>query len=99
MAVRTASKNATSSLIRLAASLAKAQERGKVESAQAVLDRIEVSADIERLHDREIVIEAIEEAIQKGARTGELGAGKIFVYDLAECVRIRTGERGPEAIG
>ncbi len=46
---------------RLAASLAKAQERGKVESAQAVLDRIEVTADIERLHDREIVIEAIAE--------------------------------------
>ncbi len=44
-------------------------------------------------------VEPTLEAIQKGARTGELGDGKIFVYDLAECVRIRTGERGPEAIG
>ena len=44
-------------------------------------------------------VEPCLEAIQKGARTGELGVGKIFVYDLAECVRIRTGERGTEAIG
>ena len=39
------------------------------------------------------------EAITKGARTGETGDGKIFVMDLAECIRIRTGETGKEAIG
>ncbi len=39
------------------------------------------------------------EAIVKGARTGSIGDGKIFVLDLPECIRIRTGERGPEAIG
>ncbi len=38
-------------------------------------------------------------AIVKGAKTGELGDGKIFVYSLEECVRIRTEERGPVAIG
>jgi nitrogen regulatory protein P-II 1 len=38
-------------------------------------------------------------AIIEGARTGEIGDGKIFVLDLPECVRIRTGERGGEAIG
>ena len=38
-------------------------------------------------------------AIIKGARTGEIGDGKIFVLDLPECIRIRTGERGSEAIG
>jgi len=38
-------------------------------------------------------------AIVKGAKTGELGDGKIFVYNLEECVRIRTEERGPVAIG
>ncbi|MDO5698790.1 MAG: 3-hydroxybutyryl-CoA dehydrogenase [Dermatophilus congolensis] len=46
---------------RLEKSLAKAEERGKVDSADAVLDRIEVVSDIHRLHDREIVIEAIAE--------------------------------------
>ena len=39
------------------------------------------------------------DAIIKGARTGNIGDGKIFVTDLEECVRIRTGETGSEAIG
>ena len=39
------------------------------------------------------------EAITQGARTGEIGDGKIFVLDLGEVIRIRTGERGGEAIG
>jgi nitrogen regulatory protein P-II 2 len=39
------------------------------------------------------------QAIIKGARTGQIGDGKIFVLDLPECIRIRTGERGGEAIG
>lgn len=39
------------------------------------------------------------EAITQGARTGQIGDGKIFVLDLSECVRIRTGEKGSKAIG
>lgn len=39
------------------------------------------------------------DAIIKGARTGTIGDGKIFVVDLSECIRIRTGETGHEAIG
>ena len=39
------------------------------------------------------------DAIIKGAKTGTIGDGKIFVMDLAECIRIRTGELGKEAIG
>jgi len=39
------------------------------------------------------------DAITRGARTGKIGDGKIFVLDLHECVRIRTGERGDIAIG
>lgn len=39
------------------------------------------------------------EAIIKGARTGDVGDGKIFVTDLYNVVRIRTGERGGRAIG
>jgi len=44
-------------------------------------------------------VERTIEAIIDGARTGQLGDGKIFVLDLPECIRIRTGERGGEAIG
>ena len=38
-------------------------------------------------------------AITDGARTGEIGDGKIFVLNLEECMRIRTGETGSAAIG
>ena len=44
-------------------------------------------------------IEPTVEAIIGAARTGKIGDGKIFVQDLEECIRIRTGERGAEAIG
>ena len=39
------------------------------------------------------------EAIIKGAKTGNIGDGKIFVTKLEECIRIRTGEKGTKAIG
>jgi nitrogen regulatory protein P-II 1 len=54
--------------------------------------RIEIGVNDEYL-------ESTIEAIVQGARTGNIGDGKIFVLDLAECVRIRTGEEGNEAIG
>ena len=43
-------------------------------------------------------VQAIVEAICQAARTGKIGDGKIFVTTLDEVVRIRTGERGHEAI-
>ena len=39
------------------------------------------------------------DAIIKGARTGKIGDGKIFIVPLEECIRIRTGETGSVAIG
>jgi nitrogen regulatory protein P-II 2 len=44
-------------------------------------------------------VKATVEAIAGGARTGQIGDGKIFVLDLAEVLRIRTGEVGGVAIG
>lgn len=46
----------------------------------------------------EYVKNAIE-AISTGARTGQVGDGKIFVLELKDVLRIRTGETGPVAIG
>lgn len=43
-------------------------------------------------------VEAIIKIIEDSARTGEIGDGKIFVYDLESVVRIRTGDRGEEAL-
>ena len=39
------------------------------------------------------------DAIQEGARTGQVGDGKVFILDLDQCLRIRTGETGGTAIG
>ncbi len=44
-------------------------------------------------------VEPTIKAIVKGARTGKIGDGKIFVLDLPRCIRIRTGEEGHQAIG
>ena len=41
---------------------------------------------------------AVIEAIEKAGKTGRIGDGKIFVYGLEEAIRIRTGERGEDAI-
>jgi nitrogen regulatory protein P-II 2 len=45
----------------------------------------------------ELLDQAIE-AIEQAARTGQIGDGKIFVSELREVVRIRTGETGPDAL-
>ena len=42
--------------------------------------------------------DAVVEAIQEGAQTGRIGDGKIFVFDIAQTVRIRTGETDEAAI-
>ena len=52
---------------------------------------------IEAAVDDNIVDRAIE-AIETAARTGKIGDGKIFVYDLQQVVRIRTGETGNDAL-
>ena len=44
-------------------------------------------------------LKATIDAIVAGARTGKVGDGKIFVLDLKECMRVRTGESGSVAIG
>ncbi len=43
-------------------------------------------------------VERAIEAIQQAAHTGRIGDGKIFVTPVEEAIRIRTGERGPDAI-
>ncbi|HID00779.1 MAG TPA: P-II family nitrogen regulator [Piscirickettsiaceae bacterium] len=47
---------------------------------------------------KEELVEQAVEAIIQAAQTGKIGDGKIFVSPLEEVIRIRTGERGPEAL-
>ena len=44
------------------------------------------------------IVERVVEAIEEKAKTGQIGDGKIFVYDLRQAVRIRTGEKDAEAL-
>ena len=44
------------------------------------------------------MLDLVLEAIVKAANTGKIGDGKIFVTDLEQVIRIRTGETGPEAL-
>jgi nitrogen regulatory protein P-II 2 len=53
--------------------------------------KIEVAIDDSQL-------EQVVEGIKKAANTGKIGDGKIFVFDLEQVMRIRTGESGPEAL-
>jgi nitrogen regulatory protein P-II 2 len=43
-------------------------------------------------------VEAVIEAIAQATRTGKIGDGKIFIQELNDVLRIRTGETGPEAL-
>ena len=52
---------------------------------------------IEAVMDDALVARAVE-AIQQAAHTGKIGDGKIFVSPVEEAIRIRTGERGPDAV-
>jgi len=46
---------------------------------------------------KDALIEAMR-ALTGAARTGKIGDGKIFIYDVAEAIRIRNGDRGSEAL-
>jgi len=75
------------------------RQRGHTElyrGAEYVVDFLP-KMKIELAVDADLVDQAIE-AIETSARTGKIGDGKIFVYDLEQAVRIRTGESGPEAV-
>ena len=44
------------------------------------------------------LLDRVLEAVSKAANTGKIGDGKIFVYELEQATRIRTGESGPDAL-
>ncbi len=44
------------------------------------------------------MLDQVIEAIENAAKTGKIGDGKIFVHDIEQVIRIRTGETGPEAL-
>ena len=76
------------------------QQRGYTESYRGVAMEVNLLKKVRlEIAVNEGFVRPTIDAIIKGARTGEIGDGKIFVLDLAECIRIRTGETGGGAIG
>ncbi|MBN1558349.1 MAG: P-II family nitrogen regulator [Lentisphaerae bacterium] len=81
-------------------SLGCGQQKGYHESYRGVDIEVKLLKKLRlEIAVNENFVEAAIDGIIKGARTGAIGDGKIFVLDLPECIRIRTGETGNEAIG
>jgi len=76
------------------------QQMGYTETYRGIPAEINLLKKVElRIAVNESFVKPTVDAIIKGARTGKIGDGKIFVLDLPECIRIRTGETGADAIG
>ncbi|MEW5972038.1 MAG: P-II family nitrogen regulator [Pseudomonadota bacterium] len=76
------------------------QQKGFTETYRGVISEVNLLKKIRlEIAVNEDFIEPTINAIQKGARTGNIGDGKIFVLTLDKCIRIRTGETGSNAIG
>lgn len=69
------------------------QYRGAIEEV-TLLKKIRLAIGV-----NDDYVEKTIEGIVAGVRTGDIGDGKIFVLPMEECIRIRTGEKGPAAIG
>lgn len=76
------------------------QQRGFTETYRGVMQEVNLLKKVRlEIAVNEDFVQPTIEAIIKGARSGKIGDGKIFVLPLERCVRIRTGEEGREAIG
>ncbi|MCK5213804.1 MAG: P-II family nitrogen regulator [Candidatus Omnitrophica bacterium] len=76
------------------------QQRGYSETYRGVVHEINLlkKVRLEIAVNKEYV-DVTTKAIVEGAKTGNIGDGKIFILDLPECIRIRTEEKGSTAIG
>ncbi len=76
------------------------QQKGYQETYRGVIYDVNLLKKVRlEIAVNEDFVERTINAIKKGAYTGNIGDGKIFVLELPRCIRIRTGEEGPEAIG
>jgi nitrogen regulatory protein P-II 1 len=76
------------------------QQKGFTETYRGVIQEVNLLKKVRlEIAINENYVDAAVDAIIKGARTGNIGDGKIFIVDLPECIRIRTGEKGRQAVG
>jgi nitrogen regulatory protein P-II 2 len=76
------------------------QQKGYTETYRGAMMEVNLLKKIRiEIAVNEAFVQPTIDAIVEGARTGNIGDGKIFVLDLPNCIRIRTGETGGAAIG
>ncbi|MCQ9208236.1 MAG: P-II family nitrogen regulator [Omnitrophica bacterium] len=76
------------------------QQKGFSETYRGVIHEVNLLKKLRLdIAVNEDFVQPTIDAIIKGVKTGKIGDGKIFVLDLHECIRIRTGDRGHKAIG
>jgi len=76
------------------------QQKGYTETYRGVVHEVNLLKKVRLdIAVNENFVQPTIDAIIKGARSGRIGDGKIFVLDLPQCIRIRTGETGGQAIG
>lgn len=76
------------------------EQKGFTEVFRAVTQEVNLLPKIRiEIAVNDSFLDKTVDAIVKGAKTGTIGDGKIFVLPIEECIRIRTGERGVAAIG
>ena len=76
------------------------QQRGYTETYRGVETEVNLLKKVRlEVAVNEGFVARTTDAIIRGARTDSIGDGKIFILDLPECIRIRSGERGEAAIG
>lgn len=76
------------------------QQKGFTETYRGIIHEVNLLKKVKlEIAINDDFVKPTIDAIIKGARTGKIGDGKIFIVDLPECIRIRTSERGNEAIG
>jgi len=87
-------KITVSAVVGCGAQVGKADTRDGVITNGDLLDRVRFEIAV-----NDDYVNPTLEAVIRGARTGSIGDGKIFIVPLEECIRIRTGETGRLAIG
>ncbi|HHQ44738.1 MAG TPA: P-II family nitrogen regulator [Candidatus Altiarchaeales archaeon] len=76
------------------------QQKGYVESYRGLKKEVNLLPKLRlEIAVNDDFVDITVDAILKAARTGNAGDGKIFVLPIEDCIRIRTGDRGPDAIG
>jgi nitrogen regulatory protein P-II 1 len=76
------------------------QQKGYTETYRGVIHQVNLLKKVRlEVAVNEDFVQPTIDAVIRGAKTGKIGDGKIFVLELPECIRIRTGEKGTEAVG